>query len=86
MLAKTVKNNVHLHARFIGQYWAIYPPIFQISAFFAANDMANDFPISYRQQTKKERYRAISRPTRPIFKTGNENESLSAREHDECYN
>ena len=40
--------------RFIGQYRAIYRPIFQISAFFATNDMANDFPIPYRQQAKKE--------------------------------
>ena len=53
MHANTIKNNVHLHAQFIGQYWAIYRPIFQISAFFATNDMANDFPISYRQQAKK---------------------------------
>ena len=31
----------------IGQYFKYWP-------FFAANDMANDFPISYRQQAKKE--------------------------------
>jgi len=28
--------------------------ISNISRFFAANDMANDFPTLYRQQTKKE--------------------------------
>ena len=38
--------------RFIARYRVIYRPIFQI--FFAANDIANDFFISYRQQAKKE--------------------------------
>jgi len=31
----------------IGQYFKYQP-------FFTANDMANDFPISYRQWAKKE--------------------------------
>ena len=31
----------------IGRYFKYRP-------FFATNDMANDFPISYRQQAKKE--------------------------------
>ena len=69
MHAKTVKNNIHLHAvvqyisyfisgdisgdlladirQFIGRYFKYRP-------FFAANDMTNDFFISYRQQVKKE--------------------------------
>jgi len=33
--------------RFIGRYFKYRP-------FFAANDMENDFPISYPQQEKKE--------------------------------
>ena len=33
--------------RFIGRY-------FKYRSFFAANDMANDFPILYRHQAKKE--------------------------------
>ena len=33
--------------RFIGRYFKYRP-------FFAANDIANDFLISYRQQAKKE--------------------------------
>ena len=33
--------------RFIGRYFKYRP-------FFAINDMANDFSISYRQQAKKE--------------------------------
>jgi len=69
MHAKTVKNIVRLHAvvqwisyfisgdisgdlstdigQFIGRYFKYRP-------FFAANDMANDFSIWYRQQAKKE--------------------------------
>ena len=48
--------------QFIGGYFKYQP-------FFVANDMTNDFSISYRQKAKR-RYRTISRPTRSIFKTG----------------
>ena len=58
MLAKTVKkqgtfsrsrtiNKLFHIGRFIDQY-------FKYRSFFAANDMANDFSISYRQKAKKE--------------------------------
>ena len=40
-------NKLFHIGRFIGQYFKYRP-------FFAANDMANDFPKSYRQQAKNE--------------------------------
>ena len=58
MQAKTVKkqctfarsraiNKLFHIGQLIGRYFKYWP-------FFVANDMANDFPISYRQQAKKE--------------------------------
>jgi len=56
--------------RFIARYWAIYLPIFQILAVFCCKWYGRTMSPYCIDSKKKTRYRPISLPTRPIFKTG----------------